>query len=63
MIGVCVGELVKAHHIREGDRPLLSSVLLERLAVTQSSMSARPGLVLNWFPHSGLAWDQILRHL
>lgn len=24
---------------------------------------ARPGLVLNWFPHSGLACDQILRHL
>lgn len=63
MIGVCVGETVKAHHIRVEDRPFLSSVLLERLAVTQSSMSTRPGLVLNWFPHSGLAWDQILRHL
>lgn len=63
MIGVCVSEAVKAHLIRGEDRPFLSSVLLEWLAVTQSSMSVRCGLVLNWFPNSGLAWDQILRHL
>lgn len=63
MISVCVRETVKAHHIRGEDRPFLSSVLVEWLAVTQSSMSARRGLVLNWFPNSGLAWDQILRHL
>lgn len=61
---VCVGETVWRHvtsHCQ--DRPFLSPVHLERLAVTQSSVSARRGLVLNWFPHSGLAWDQALRRL
>lgn len=48
MIGVYVRETVEAHHIRVEDRPFLSSVLLERLAVTQSSMSVRAP-ALDWF--------------
>lgn len=37
---VCAREAVEAHHINVEDRPFLSSVLLERLAGTQSSTSA-----------------------
>ena len=64
MISVYGRDCVKARHITLSRQALsLSPMHLERLAVTQSSVSARRGLVLNWFPHSGLAWDQTLRRL